>query len=226
MKDQQIQQQITSFKDVLVVKNFLSMRQIRITEEMLDVGQWSTSSKNNKQNDDGTFYKWMPLLQEYSKNPKNADFNILDALDIRITNILLEHATKDPQNKQLYVKNCGIFSSSVSTAYYADNSYPIDSENRIIALGHPLQEGFHCEKNLDEIKTWKIRDGFDDLRYSCFIFLNDDFVGGGLVFPQIKVEIKPERNTLVVFPSTPDYIHGERPVSGVKNCFCSWYGSK
>ena len=221
------QQQINSFKEVLVVKNFLSLTEIRNTEEILDIGEWNTSDRNNRNNEDGTFYKWMPLIKQHLNSPKTQQhFKVLETLDVKIKNILLQHSTSNPEDKDIYVTNCGIFSSSVATPYYADNCYPVDSENKSIVLGYPAEQGFDCEVNLDTVKTWKIREGFDGLRYSCTLFLNDDFVGGGLVFPQLKAEIKPERNTLVIFPSTQDYIHGERSVKGVKNCFCSWYGLK
>jgi hypothetical protein len=220
------QQEINSFNGVFVVKNFLSLNEIRKTEEILDIGEWNTSDRNNRNNEDGTFYKWMPLLKQYINSPKNEDFKVLEQLDIKIKHILLQHAISNAQHEDIYLTNCGIFSSSVATPYYADNCYPVDSENKSIVLGYPAEQGFECEVNLDTVKTWKIREGSDVPRYSCALFLNNDFVGGGLVFPQLKAEIKPERNTLVIFPSTQDYVHGERSVKGVKNCFCSWYGLK
>lgn len=220
------QQEINSFNGVFVVTNFLSITEIRNTEEILDTGEWNTLDRNNRDNEDGTFYKWMPLINEHNKTPKNRDFKILEYLDVKIKNILLQHVISDLSSKKLYVRNCGIFSSSVSTPYYADDCYPVDSENKVISLGHPAEQGFACSKNLEKVNEWKTRKGFDDLKYSCVLFLNDDFMAGNLVFPQLEIEIKPERNKLVMFPSTKNYVHGDRPVKGVKNCFCSWYGAK
>lgn len=219
-------QEINSFNGIFVVTNFLSLTEIRNTEEILDIGEWDLLSKNNRNNEDGTFYKWMPLLKQYNKATQNRDFKILEYLDIKIKNILLEHVISNSENRGLYVRNCGIFSSSVATPYYADNCYPVDSENKIIPLGYPAESGFLCAKNLNNVKEWKMRKGFDDFKYSCTLFLNDDFTNGNLVFPAIEAEIKPERNKLVIFPSTKNYVHGSRPLKGVKNCFCSWYGSK
>jgi hypothetical protein len=220
------QQEINSFNGVFVVTNFLSLTEIRNAEEILDAGEWNPLNKNSRNNEDGTFYKWMPLFKEHNKALKNRDFKILEYLDIKIKNILLEHVISNSEHKGLYVRNCGIFSSSVATPYYADNCYPVDSQNKIISLGYPAEHGFSCAKNLNDVKEWKIRKGFEHLKYSCILFLNDDFTNGNLVFPALEAEIKPERNKLVIFPSTENYVHGSRPLKGVKNCFCSWYESK
>jgi len=227
MNNENMQQEINSFKGVFVIKNFLSKADIRNVEQLSEVGEWNLSDRNNKQNSDGTFYKWMPLLDEYKKEFKTRDFQILLDLHLKINDLLNEQITKIINYKGFYLKNCGIFSSNIETPYYADNAYPVDSNGETIILGYPAAQGYSCIKNLEDIKEWKIREGFEDSRYSCALFLNEDVDGGGLVFPEHQIEIKPERNKLIIFPSTPDYIHGERPViKGIKNCYCAWYGSK
>jgi predicted 2-oxoglutarate/Fe(II)-dependent dioxygenase YbiX len=52
-----------------------------------------------------------------------------------------------------------------------------------------------------------------DRDLSVVYFLNDDFVGGELVFPELDLIIKPEAGTLVCFPSDHNYIHGVNPVT-------------
>lgn len=56
--------------------------------------------------------------------------------------------------------------------------------------------------------------------YSVFYYLNDDYEGGELYFPNFELTISPESNSVIVFPS--EYIHqvneiinGERYVIGM-----------
>jgi predicted 2-oxoglutarate/Fe(II)-dependent dioxygenase YbiX len=49
--------------------------------------------------------------------------------------------------------------------------------------------------------------GFEDWDASAIIYLNDDFDGGELVFPQHSTRIKPRKGSLVFFPGDDAYIH-------------------
>jgi hypothetical protein len=52
---------------------------------------------------------------------------------------------------------------------------------------------------------------------SAVAYLNDDYVGGELIFPRFNLKIKPELGDLVVFPSTFIYEHSSEPIiSGTK----------
>lgn len=52
---------------------------------------------------------------------------------------------------------------------------------------------------------------------SMVFYLNDNYTGGDLNFPEQDVLIKPEAGSLVVFPSHKPYYHDPKPVtSGVK----------
>jgi hypothetical protein len=52
---------------------------------------------------------------------------------------------------------------------------------------------------------------------SMVFYLNDNYTGGDLNFPEQDVLIKPEAGSLVVFPSHKPYYHDPRPVeSGIK----------
>ena len=52
---------------------------------------------------------------------------------------------------------------------------------------------------------------------SVVAYLNDDYQGGELYFPNQNIKIKPEPGSIVVFPSIAPYFHASLPiVSGVK----------
>lgn len=74
--------------------------------------------------------------------------------------------------------------------------------------------GPHADKqNIDG--TVKI--GFEDWDVSAIIYLNDDYDGGELVFPQHGIKIKPSKGSLVFFPGDDRYIHYVNNVdSGVR----------
>jgi predicted 2-oxoglutarate/Fe(II)-dependent dioxygenase YbiX len=62
-----------------------------------------------------------------------------------------------------------------------------------------------------------------DRDLSIVYFLNDDFAGGELVFPDLDLLIKPEAGTLVCFPSDHNFVHGVRPVtSGHRYTIVTW----
>jgi hypothetical protein len=225
MNNPEINQEINLFKQIFVVKNFLTKTEIRNAEQLLEAGQWEKPASDNTQGDDDKFYWWMPLLHEHINPNKSRDFQILENIDAK-TKDILNKLINPAINNELYVKNCGICSCNTVRPYYADNSYPVDSDQKPVILGYPDIQGFDSITNLDKIKQWNIRGWATELKYSCMLFLSDETEGGNLVFPEHETEVTPERNKLVIFPSTPDYIHGERPVlKGIKNCYCSWYAS-
>lgn len=73
----------------------------------------------------------------------------------------------------------------------------------------PAQMGPHidCEEDDEEAR----------LTASIVLYLNDDYTGGDLEFPEQGIKIKPESGSLVIFPSTRPYFHASTPlVSGNK----------
>lgn len=60
---------------------------------------------------------------------------------------------------------------------------------------------------------------------SGVLYLNDDYSEGELKFPNQNLSIKPEAGSMVIFPSTGDYIHDPRPANGGERYICTvfWY---
>ena len=62
-----------------------------------------------------------------------------------------------------------------------------------------------------------------DRDYSVILYLNEEFEGGTLYFPNFKFRIKPRRGMLIVFPSDHRYVHtAEQLISGVRYAVVSW----
>lgn len=60
-------------------------------------------------------------------------------------------------------------------------------------------------------------------RVSTVYYLNDDYEGGELCFPQFGIELKPKAGDMVIFPSSYVYSHSVNPVkSGNRFSIASW----
>jgi hypothetical protein len=55
-------------------------------------------------------------------------------------------------------------------------------------------------------------DGDTDLAFSMIIYLNDDYEGGEINFPNHGVSVKPEPGSLIIFPSQEPYLHAVKKV--------------
>lgn len=48
--------------------------------------------------------------------------------------------------------------------------------------------------------------------FANVIYVNDDFTGGELHFPEIDITYTPKKGALIIFPSADEYLHGVKPV--------------
>jgi hypothetical protein len=89
--------------------------------------------------------------------------------------------------------------------------------------------GGHYIPHVDAETLYKDEGGLDmwektlDRDLSVVYFLNDDFTGGQLFFPELDLTVEPAAGTLVCFPSDHNYIHGVQPViSGHRYTVVTW----
>ena len=89
--------------------------------------------------------------------------------------------------------------------------------------------GGHYNSHIDSEALWKTPTGeliwrkVFDRDLSTIIFLNDNFEGGELVFPELDITIKPKKGTLICFPSGRNYLHQVKPVtSGERYSLVNW----
>jgi predicted 2-oxoglutarate/Fe(II)-dependent dioxygenase YbiX len=62
-----------------------------------------------------------------------------------------------------------------------------------------------------------------DRDYSLLVYLDEDYRGGELVFPNFDFKLRPRAGMLAAFPSDCRYLHGAMPVlSGVRHAIVSW----
>lgn len=89
--------------------------------------------------------------------------------------------------------------------------------------------GGHYLPHIDGEAVWTSPNGEQiwkkcvDRDLSIIFFLNDDFDGGDLVFPDLKIRIRPEPGMMVCFPSSHRYLHGVEPVTrGKRYSIVTW----
>jgi predicted 2-oxoglutarate/Fe(II)-dependent dioxygenase YbiX len=60
--------------------------------------------------------------------------------------------------------------------------------------------------------------------WSGIYYINDDYEGGEIYFPELDWNFKPKADTLLMFPSTSRYIHGVNKVTkGTRYTVACWY---
>lgn len=72
----------------------------------------------------------------------------------------------------------------------------------------------------DEFVGW--RDAWDGY-LACNIYVNDNYSGGQVYFPEIPYEFKPKANTLVMWAGNKNFIHGVRdPLDANRFTITKW----
>ena len=129
----------------------------------------------------------------------------------------------DPVMPQLYDLFKNIVSEVINPFY---NFEIYDSEVPQFLIynvgGHyrPHIDGESLWTNPDKSVVWRKGTNRD---LSIVLYLNDDFEGGELIFPDLHIQVKPEPGLLVAFPSTHQYKHGVVPVTkGTRYAIVNW----
>lgn len=63
-----------------------------------------------------------------------------------------------------------------------------------------------------ELKAHADQDTDPSLAFGVVAYLNEDYNGGELYFPNLGFQIKPPTGSLIIFPSTKQYTHGVKHV--------------
>jgi len=93
-------------------------------------------------------------------------------------------------------------------------------------LGYPVG-GHYIEHNDSETfdnGEWR---KIADRDVSFLFYLNSEFGGGELEFPELGLTIKPKRGMMIAFPSYKEFVHKVHPVTwGHRYTLVSWVGTK
>lgn len=132
-----------------------------------------------------------------------------------------------------------------------DHVWHLRSAQLPVNLGAPLLKQIHQVINQDITPTvwadtinyalWRVGDNqlphadgehvdgsphpYPWRQVGCVLYLNTDYEGGEIYFPDHDIKLKPEAGTLVWFPGTAEYLHGVQPVTqGRRITIASFWG--
>ena len=113
--------------------------------------------------------------------------------------------------------------------YYGEYSYPENTQLVRWEVGEDMDCHSDFSPTADNNKSnQKFWSSYTDTyrTYSGIFYINDDYEGGEIYFPQWDIAIKPEMGSQVIFPSTDDYFHGVKEVRNSKRyTITTWYAS-
>ena len=74
---------------------------------------------------------------------------------------------------------------------------------------------------------WGMHEHFDASKpndIATLIYINSDYEGGEIYFPEYGISYKPKPGDLLTFPDNPDFIHGVKPITnGVRYTTPRWF---
>lgn len=209
--------EITNYNGIIIVDNFINDFENETLVSLIDKPScyetpyyWKHIKDGNlvtpiqlNRNRDGFFTKYIGL---------STDANLV-LEDIHKKTMLL---LKSP--RKLKIENCGIEKFSKELPYYADSMIP-DKE---VDLGTPTSNKNDWSDFKPYSGPWRNSTVATRI-YASYIFINDDFQGGSITFPQHNLEVDALRNRMVCFPCNKDYIRGIRPINGSEFLLSTWY---
>lgn len=179
-------------------------------------------------------------LQEITAHIENSNSEDLSVFDADKTNQtgktswIVDKKTRDTQivpMGKLYSKIEELFRNVVKNIINPYYQIEISSSEIPQILSYGV--GGHYKPHIDGESIWITPDGekiwkkSTDRDLSTVFFLNDGFEGGDLIFPELKIRIRPEPGMMVCFPSNHHYLHGVEPVTkGKRYSIVSWSNIK
>lgn len=130
--------------------------------------------------------------------------------DLNVNNTIwsqrIVHATQAPELKDIGKQYIELVTNKIKSDFELDKPIFTDilcfNRWRVGDMQHP-----HAD---DE-------NGFEWRKFGCVLYLNDEYEGGNIYFPNQNLSIKPKANTLAFFPGNREFLHGvEAVTSGIR----------
>lgn len=111
--------------------------------------------------------------------------------------------------RTLYIANSFAMGFEMCTERYLDGQRLDKSKYKLEINQIPIKKwnkGQYMGPHFDG------QDGNKDLAFSLVAYINDDYEGGEIHFPNQNVTIKPQAGSLIMFPSQEPFIHEVKPI--------------
>lgn len=113
-----------------------------------------------------------------------------------------------------------IFESSIAPHYGCEFEWYERPEILRYNQGGEYKPHSDSDNWFAEEKVWR---RVLDRDISILLYLNENYGGGEIAFPNFGVKLKPKRGMLIAFPSDCRFIHTARPVeTGIRYALVSW----
>ncbi len=175
-------------------------------------------------------------LQELVEHIKSSPAEDLSVFDPDKTNAtgqtswIVDKQTRDTQivpMGNLYPKIEDLFRNTVREIINPFYQCQVDSSEIPQVLSYGI--GGHYRPHIDGRSLWVAPNGDRIWRrstsrdLSIIFYINDEFEGGELIFPNLHIQIRPKPGMMVCFPSDQNYLHGVAPIkSGMRYSIVSW----
>jgi hypothetical protein len=140
-------------------------------------------------------------LSKYSVE-NDADFNEFGNNEKEFTVNVFKNIDQDTQDARALATEWGMKVYEFVTNSYSGEFKPFEPQMTHIARFEP---GWGMHEHFDASKPNDI---------ATLIYLNNDYDGGEIYFPEYDISYKPEPGDLLTFPDNPDYVHGVKAVAG------------
>jgi len=152
---------------------------------------------------------------------KNLDLfdNSSQSNDFWSKRVIDYHRIKDPEIKKLVIQISKDVGSIVS--HMALDKRPLVPDTLQIVR---WMRGYELHPHADKENPNGNPHPFPWRDFASVVYLNDDYSGGQIHWPNKNIEWKPEKGSLAIFPGTSEFLHGVREVpEGVRYTIASFY---
>lgn len=170
--------------EILLVENFISDQDL---EEVFKI-------INSTQEEDWCI--------EYHSNLKNFCMEKFGRDDV--DNLVAEGKFEITENWR--DKNLNILDSEIYKKIYRKLNRMVEKEDYSLILS-----GFATIQRMQkdvELKSHTDQHTDPSIRYAAILYLNNDYVGGELVFENLDITVKPKAKSLLIFPGDDKHKHG------------------
>lgn len=121
---------------------------------------------------------------------------------------LFMKSSEEYRNK--YMPILGAIQERAISAFHAEFPGQATAFTFLDTIIRTFDHGLTLHADGSELNSNRVTHGF-------VAYLNDDFVGGEVYYPNLGISLKPIKNSLVIHPGTLEYLHGVTDVtSGVR----------
>ena len=79
--------------------------------------------------------------------------------------------------------------------------------------GHKYPKGSYAAPHSDSSELDGTPNAWQMNKYACILYLNANYEGGAIYFPQHDLDVHPEAGSLLVFEGSHEFLHGVREIT-------------